>query len=113
MRSAIIMVSDFLIYIIVNQDGWSATSPAVAEKIPNDSAHFALCWKTTSSQRALYLLPQGDYSVRKFLPFPRATLAEALKIPSTIKEHNDGNPWEPDEVRKAIGRVRMATRTFI
>jgi hypothetical protein len=36
-------------------------------------------------------------------PFPRATLEEALKIAFAIKEHNGGNPWEPDEIRKAIG----------
>lgn len=36
-------------------------------------------------------------------PFPRATLEEALKIPYAIKDHNGGNPWEPDEVRKAVG----------
>ncbi len=36
-------------------------------------------------------------------PFPRATLEEALKIAYAIKEHNGGNPWESDEVRKAIG----------
>jgi hypothetical protein len=36
-------------------------------------------------------------------PFPRATLEEALKIPYAIKDHNGGNPWEPEEIRKAIG----------
>lgn len=36
-------------------------------------------------------------------PFPRATFEEALKIPYAIKEIYGGNPWEPDEVRKAIG----------
>jgi hypothetical protein len=36
-------------------------------------------------------------------PFPRATLEQALKIPYAIKDHNGGNPWEPEEVRKAIG----------
>jgi hypothetical protein len=35
--------------------------------------------------------------------FPRATLEEALKIPSSLKVNNGGNPWEPEEVRKAIG----------
>jgi hypothetical protein len=30
-------------------------------------------------------------------------LEEALKIPYAIKDHNGGNPWEPDEIRKAIG----------
>lgn len=36
-------------------------------------------------------------------PFPRATLEQALSIPLSIKEKNGGNPWEPEEVRKAIG----------
>jgi len=36
-------------------------------------------------------------------PLPRATLEEALKIAYAIKEHNGGNPWGPDEIRKAIG----------
>lgn len=35
--------------------------------------------------------------------FPRATLDQALKIPTIIKELNGGNPWEPEEIRKAIG----------
>jgi len=35
--------------------------------------------------------------------FPRDTLEQALKIVSAIKEKNGGNPWEPEEVRKAIG----------
>ena len=36
-------------------------------------------------------------------PFPRATLEEALKIPYALKDHNGGNPWEPEEIRKAVG----------
>jgi hypothetical protein len=36
-------------------------------------------------------------------PFPRATLEKALQVPLAIKEHNGGNPWETDEVRKAVG----------
>lgn len=36
-------------------------------------------------------------------PFPRATLEEALKIPQAIKDQNGGNPWESEEVRKAVG----------
>ncbi len=35
--------------------------------------------------------------------FPRTTLEEAIKIAYAIKEHNGGNPWEPEEIRKAIG----------
>lgn len=36
-------------------------------------------------------------------PFPRTTLEQALMIAYAIKEHNGGNPWEPEEIRKAIG----------
>lgn len=36
-------------------------------------------------------------------PFPRTTLEKSLKIPYAIKDNNGGNPWEPEEVRKAIG----------
>lgn len=35
--------------------------------------------------------------------FPRATLEQALRISYAIKEHNGGNPWAPEEIRKAIG----------
>jgi len=35
--------------------------------------------------------------------FPRATLEQALEIPTVLKELNGGNPWEPEEIRKAIG----------
>jgi hypothetical protein len=36
-------------------------------------------------------------------PFPRATLEKALQIPLAIKQHNGGNPWDTEEVRKAVG----------
>jgi hypothetical protein len=42
-------------------------------------------------------------STRTRWPFPRATLEQALKIPYAIKDKNGGNPWEPDEIRKAVG----------
>src|SRR5467141_2432435 len=45
----------------------------------------------------------ADKKARVHWSFPRATLEEALKIPYAIKEHNGGNPWEPEEIRKAIG----------
>jgi hypothetical protein len=34
--------------------------------------------------------------------FPRETLEQALKIPTAIKQLHGGNPWEPEEIRKAI-----------
>lgn len=36
-------------------------------------------------------------------PYPRRTLEEAIKVPTTIRENNNGNPWPPSEVAKALG----------
>jgi hypothetical protein len=47
--------------------------------------------------------PSKEKKSRVRWPFPRATLEEALKIPYALKDHNGGNPWEPDEVRRAVG----------
>jgi hypothetical protein len=47
--------------------------------------------------------PDAEKKARVRWPFPRTTLEEALKIPYAIKDHNGGNPWEPEEIRKAIG----------
>lgn len=35
--------------------------------------------------------------------FPRATLEQAQKIAYALKDHNGGNPWEPENIRTAIG----------
>jgi hypothetical protein len=44
--------------------------------------------------------------------FPRATLEKALSIPTAIKVHHGGNPWEPEDVRKAIGASNGANAFF-
>lgn len=36
-------------------------------------------------------------------PYPRKTLEDALKIATAIKTGNNGNPWAPDQVAKAVG----------
>ena len=46
---------------------------------------------------------KAEKKARVRWPFPRTTLEEALKIAYAIKEHNGGNPWEPEEIRRAIG----------
>lgn len=35
--------------------------------------------------------------------FPRTTLEKAIEVANAIKKLNGGNPWEPEEIRKAIG----------
>lgn len=44
--------------------------------------------------------------------FPRATLEQALVIPYALKDNNGGNPWEPEEIRKAIGAGTGANAFF-
>lgn len=36
-------------------------------------------------------------------PYPRRTLEDAMKVPMAIKTGNNGNPWAPDQVAKALG----------
>lgn len=42
-------------------------------------------------------LPKAQY------PFARRTLEEALRIPSTLRTHNGGEPYAPAEIAKALG----------
>lgn len=35
-------------------------------------------------------------------PYPRRTLEDALRVPTAIREYNNGNPWPPSEVSKAL-----------
>jgi hypothetical protein len=34
--------------------------------------------------------------------FPKTTLEKALQVPQAIKSKHGGNPWEPEEIRKAV-----------
>lgn len=45
--------------------------------------------------------PQGPSG--RSAKFPRTTLEKALQIPYALKDSNGGNPWEPEEIRKAVG----------
>ena len=44
--------------------------------------------------------------------FPRATLEKALAIPYAIKDLNGGNPWAPEDIRKAIGATTGGNAFF-
>jgi hypothetical protein len=44
--------------------------------------------------------------------FPRATLEQALKIPTAIKDLNGGNPWEPEQIRQGIGSATGGNAFF-
>jgi hypothetical protein len=51
------------------------------------------------SERSL----SGEKKSRTRWPFPRATLEQALRIPYAIRDNNGGNPWEPEQIRQAVG----------
>jgi len=36
-------------------------------------------------------------------PYPRKTLEDAMRVPAAIKSGNNGKPWAPDQVAKALG----------
>ena len=36
-------------------------------------------------------------------PFPRRTIEDALRVPTAIKTHNGGEPYDPKEIAKALG----------
>lgn len=45
-------------------------------------------------------------------PYPQKTLEEALKVPTAIREKNNGNPWIPEDVAKAALGVAKSTNRF-
>ena len=59
--------------------------------------------RATAKKKATAVKAKKGESSRVRWSFPRATLEQALQIPAAIKKHNGGNPWEPEEIRKAIG----------
>lgn len=59
----------------------------------------------------------GDSSPRgrkrgKSRPYPQRTLEEALTVPQVIREMNNGNPWDTDQVAKALKIARWGDRLF-
>lgn len=36
-------------------------------------------------------------------PFPRRTIEDSLRVPTTIKTHNGGEPYDPQEIAKVLG----------
>src|SRR5262249_1987662 len=48
----------------------------------------------------------------KSRPYPQRTLEEALAVPRVIREKNNGRPWAPDEVAKALALSRSGEKFF-
>jgi hypothetical protein len=59
--------------------------------------------ETAVKKRSKIVEPAAAATKKVKWTFPRATLEKALQLPSALKEHNGGNPWDTDELRKAVG----------
>jgi len=46
------------------------------------------------------------------LRYPKATLEDAIKIIAAIKSKNGGNPWESNNVAKAVGFPSKSNNKF-
>jgi hypothetical protein len=51
-------------------------------------------------------------SFNQKLLYPKATLEDAMKIVEAMKDKNGGNPWEPNNIAKAVGFTSKATNKF-
>lgn len=59
--------------------------------------------------------PQGQKPTRKGRtprPYPAKTLEEALLIPKAIREQNNGNPWDTEDVAQASLGVAKSNNKF-
>jgi len=45
-------------------------------------------------------------------PYPAKTLEEALAVPRAIREHNNGNPWDPEDIAQASLGVAKSNNKF-
>src|SRR4051794_24462742 len=45
-------------------------------------------------------------------PYPRRTLEQALRVPKALRDQNGGQPWETEEVAKALGIGRKGGNFF-
>lgn len=45
-------------------------------------------------------------------PYPRVTLKEALEVAIKIKELNGGNPWDPEDLARALGMGPRSSKVF-
>lgn len=57
----------------------------------------------TDSEEPVQRASTGKKAPAVHRPYPRKTVEEAMKVPAAIKEGNNGKPWAPDQVAKALG----------
>lgn len=55
---------------------------------------------------------QSSKSARKSRPYPAKSLEEALLIPQAIREQNNGNPWDTEDVAQASLSVAKTNNKF-
>ena len=71
--------------------------------------------KKGSRKRVSKKKPPGQKSIRRGRtprPYPAKTLEEALLIPKAIREQNNGNPWDTEDVAQASLGVAKSNNKF-
>lgn len=64
--------------------------------------------KTTKKKRTKKSSSGG--SVKR--PYPQRSLEEALTVPEAIRIQNNGNPWDTEQVAKAVGLSKASNKFF-
>ena len=78
----------------------AAPETASSPEVKKDTNHQR---KRKARKKGRATKPRQSAPARVRWSFPRTTIEKALEVPNTIKNLNGGNPWEPEEIRKAIG----------
>jgi hypothetical protein len=64
------------------------------------------------TRKALATGTSSEKGKRIGRPYPRFTLQEALKIPTSLKEKNGANPWPPQQIAEAVGQSLKTNNFF-
>ena len=88
----------------------SVKSRSIAQKRETPSSITAIdTEKTGAKKRAPKATGRRSRSPR---PYPAKTLEEALAIPQAIREQNNGNPWDTEDVAQAALGVAKSNNKF-
>jgi hypothetical protein len=68
--------------------------------------------KTVKTAAPQKVSPGNSSAVRAPRPFPALPLQDALKVPQAIREKNNGNDWDTDQVATALEMGRKGPKFF-
>lgn len=85
----------------------------VKHKVPKGKGKISKARTTDKGPAASKTESNGRTAGRTQRPFPARTLEEALSVPKAIREKNNGNEWDSNQVAKAAANLtRMSNKFF-